>query len=427
MADLSQIGLVVLLVVLNALFAGTEVALISLRAGQIERLRERGRAGEALAELTQDPNRFLATIQIGITLAGFMASATAAVSLADPLVPALSVFGNAAQPVAVILVTVVLAFFTLLFGELAPKRIAMQHPEGWSLAAARPLNLLASLSRPVVWLLGASTNLVVRLAGSDPQRHREDVTEEELRDLVATQMSLTPEERQVISGALEVGERTLRDAKVPRHLVFSLPEEMRIEEARARVLESGHHRIPVYRSTPDEIVGFVQLRELVDRQGWLHEIASPLEAFPESAGVLTVLRSLQQSRQKMALVIDEHGGFDGIVTMEDLIEEIVGEIYDEYDRDVVSVVRHRDGSLVLPGTYPVHDLIDLGIVAPEGQYSTVAGLILDQLGHLPDVGESIDLDGWHLAVRGRDGQAISRVAAIPAPEEDAAAEGQTEG
>ncbi|HUP17759.1 MAG TPA: DUF21 domain-containing protein, partial [Acidimicrobiia bacterium] len=182
-----QLGLLAILIAVNAWFAGTELALVSLREGQLQRLSARGGAGPTLARLARDPSRFLATIQIGITLAGFLASASAAVALAEPLEEPLSFLGGAARPAAIILVTIALAFVTLVFGELAPKRIAMQRAERWGILAARPIAFLAKVARPAVWILSVSADVVVRLMGGDPSRGREDVTEQEILDMVATQ------------------------------------------------------------------------------------------------------------------------------------------------------------------------------------------------------------------------------------------------
>ncbi len=204
-----------MLILLNAAFAGSEIALISLRPSQLDRLRDRGKRGATLAKLPKDPNEFLATVQIGITLAGFLASATAAVSLAEPLVPLLSPLGGAAGPVAILLVTLVLTFLTLVAGELAPKRIAMARAEGWALLAARPLQLLATLSRPAVWLLGRSTDILVRLAGVDPRALRDEVGDDELREMVLTR-SPSPRQAQILEGTFELAERRVRDILVPR-------------------------------------------------------------------------------------------------------------------------------------------------------------------------------------------------------------------
>jgi putative hemolysin len=409
MSDIWQLALVTALVVSNGLFAGSEIALISLRPAQIKRLALRGGTGRALARLAADPNRFLATIQIGITLSGFLASAAAAVSLAEPLVPLLAVFGDAADVIAVMLVTIVLTFVMLVFGELAPKRVAMQHPEGWAMLVARPLEWLAVGSRPAVWLLSASTNIVVRLAGGDPTRQREEVGEEELRDMIATQQSFTTEERKIIAGALEIGDRTLRQVLVPRQSVFALPGHMDMAAALAAIVDSGHSRVPIYRTGLDDIFAVAQLREVIGRTGVLSDAASPLQTLPETAPVLATLRNLQRARQQMAVVVDEFGGVEGIVTVEDLVEEIVGEIYDEDDRDVGSVVRLPDGGMLLPGSFPAHDLIDLGIDIPEGSYATVAGLILEELGRIPVAGEAVTADGWEFTVRRMHHRAINQV------------------
>src|SRR5690349_8536126 len=193
-----EIVLVLVLVLVNAAFSGSEMALVSLRESQVQRLERQSRAGKTLAKLARDPNRFLATIQIGITLAGFLASASAAVSLAKPLTGPLSFLGTAAEPASIVLVTIVLTFFTLVVGELAPKRIAMQRAEDWAMVGALPLDMLATLSRPVVWLLGKSTDMVVRVTGNDPHAGREEVTTEEIRDLVTQQQEFTPEQRTII-------------------------------------------------------------------------------------------------------------------------------------------------------------------------------------------------------------------------------------
>jgi len=250
-----EIGLVLVLVVINAAFAGSEVALISLREGQLRRLEQEGGRGRLVAQLARDPNQFLSTIQIGITLAGFLASAAAAVALAEPLVPLLGFLGGAAEAVAVLLVTVVLTYLTLVIGELAPKRIALQRPEPWARRAARPLTLITTLTRPAVWLLSKSTDLLVRLAGGDPNLQRETVTEEEVRDLVATQASFSPQHRTILVGALEITERVLRDVLVPRRQVIALAADTPVADAVRTLVSTTHGRAPVYRGDLDEIIG----------------------------------------------------------------------------------------------------------------------------------------------------------------------------
>lgn len=246
-----NIALVVVLVIFNAAFAGSEMALISLREGQLKQLERDGTpAALRLVRLARDPNRFLATVQIGITLAGFLASATAAVSLAEPLAPALGSLDGAAEPVAIALVTLVLTFFTLVIGELAPKRLAMQMALPWAKVVARPLDLLSTFSRPAVWLLGQSTNAVVRLLGGRAEVAVEELSPEELREIVTAHKGLNPEQRQIIQGALEIHERTLREVMVPRGAVFTLSQDKTLVEARELMAAAGHSRAPSHPRQP---------------------------------------------------------------------------------------------------------------------------------------------------------------------------------
>jgi len=414
---LPQLALVGVLVLLNAAFAGTELALVSLRDGQLQQLEKRSPSGAVLARLARDPNRFLATIQIGITLAGLLASAAAAVSLAEPLQERLGFLGGLAEPAAIFLVTVVLAYVTLVFGELAPKRVAMQRAERWGLFAARPLAAMATLTRPAVWLLSRSTDLVVRVLGGDPSRQREDVTEGEIRDMVAAQHSFTPKQRLIIDGAFEISERTVHEVLRPRPDVFVIDAAQPCREALPALVASGFSRAPVAPDANlDDVAGVVHLRDLFgggDRP--VGDVVADLPAFPESAGVLDVLHELQVRRVQLALVVDEHGSASGIVTMEDLVEELVGEIYDESDRDVAAVQHAADGTMTVSGRFPIHDLPDLGVHdIPEGQYATVAGLVLDRLGRLPDSpGDCVEVAGREFEVLGVERRTITAVRISP--------------
>ena len=412
-----QLVLVAVLVVVNAAFAGTELALVSLREGQLQRLEQRSATGALLARLARQPNQFLATIQIGITLAGFLASAAAAVSLAEPLEAPLSFLGGAAGPGSVVVVTLALAYVTLVLGELAPKRVAMQRAEQWGLVMARPLDALSRLTRPVVWLLSHSTDLAVRLLGGDPSVQREEVTEEELRDMVAVHETFTPVQRQIIDGAFEIAERRLDEILVPRRDVMVIDAALGCGAALRVLKESSHSRAPVaHDRSLDQVVGIVHLRELIGREDE-PVTAAMIEAprFPEAAKVLTALRDLQQRRTQMALVVDEYGGTIGIVTVEDLVEELVGEIYDETDDDLASIRYADDGAVVLPGRFPVHDLTDLDIDLPVGDYATVAGLLLEHLGRFPVVGEHVGVEAWNIEIVEMDEHRIVEVAIRPRP------------
>lgn len=394
-----QLALVGFLIVLNAAFAGSEIALISLREGQLARLEQRSTRGRALAALARQPNRFLSTIQIGITLAGFLASATAAVALAEPLIEPLSFLGRAARPAAIFSITLVLTFVTLVFGELAPKRLAMQRAERWALLSARPLTFLARLAAPAIWVLSMATDLAVRLFGGDPGRDRQEVTEEEIRDLIATRSSYSVAQRQIIDGALEVADRTLRQILVPRSRVVGLSADLPVEEALVRLAAAGHSRAPVYTDRLDDADRTISVLGLLGRTGTVADHARPALALPESINVVVALRDLQAQHQQLALVVSEHGGIEGIVTVEDLVEEFVGEIYDEHDRDILSVEHQGDGSMLLPGTFPLHDLEDLDIDIPaQTEVTTLGGLLVDKLGRLPEPGDRVEVHGMDLEV-----------------------------
>lgn len=415
-----NVALVVVLVILNAAFAGSEMALVSLREGQLKQLeREATPDGLRLVRLARDPNRFLATIQIGITLAGFLASATAAVALAEPIAPALAFLGGAAEPVAIALVTLVLTFFTLVVGELAPKRLAMQRALPWAKVVAKPLEVLSTLSRPAVWLLALATNAVVRVLGGRPEPGNEELSQEELREIVSSHQGLNAEQRQIISGALEIHERTLREVFVPRGSVFTLELDETIAQARDALAAAGHSRAPVTRGHHlDDVVGMVHWAALAaeDDAQSVATVMTEAPVFPDTVRVSAALREFKTTRQQLAIVIDEHGSVDGIVTLEDLLEEIVGEIYDETDRDVLGVKPAPDGSYSLPGSFPVHDLGDLGIQAEEdpADYTTIAGLVLHRLGRVPTTpGDSITIPGWVIEVSAVGHHAITRLRVRP--------------
>ncbi|WP_426508863.1 hemolysin family protein [Dactylosporangium sp. McL0621] len=416
-----ELALVLLLTLLNAAFAGSEMALISLREGQLRRLERRDGAGRALARLARDPNRFLSTIQIGITLAGFLASATAAVSLSEPVEPMLSFLGGASGPVAIVVVTLALTFVTLVIGELAPKRIAMQRAEGWAMAVARPLRVLSALLRPANWVLASASDLVVRAAGADPHRRQDEIGPEELRDLVASQPAFTRQQREIISGAIEITARSLRAVLVPRPLVFALHAGTPATQAAAELATSGHARAPVIENGDlDSATGIVHWADLVRAApaATVRDVMRPALLLPESLPVAGALQRFKAERQELALVVDERGAIDGIVTLTDAVAEVVGALPGP---DAGSPVRRNaDGSVLLPGTFPIHDLDDVRIpleIAPDAPFTTVAGLVLARLGKLPTApGETVTVQDWRFTVSQVRGRAITAVTAARAQE-----------
>jgi putative hemolysin len=413
-----DVALVGALMVVNGVFAGSETALITLREGQLRTLERRGtRRGRAVIRLARNPNRFLGTIQLGITLAGYLASATAAVTLAGPLVSALSFLGGGADAAAIAVVTLILTAINLVVGELTPKRLGMQYALSWSTAIARPLDALATITRPLTWLLGKATDLLVRLLGGNPAVGKSQLSPEELRELVVAHPTLTAEQRTIISGALEIHERLLREVLVPRPAVVSLPDDLDVATARDVLARAGHSRAPVVHSHDlDNAIGVVHLRDLLGGQGTVGEVARAALELPDILRVSDALQRFKAEREHFAFVIDERGGIAGIVTLEDLLEEIVGEIYDETDEDILAVRSLPDGSLVVPGTFPIHDLSDIDVDLPQldGAYITIAGFVLAALRRIPTtVGDRIELPNWTLEVTGIKRNAITEVRLTP--------------
>jgi putative hemolysin len=418
-------------VLLGGAFAAAEIALVSLREGQVKALRERGRRGERLAKLVGDPNRFLAAVQVGVTLAGFFSAAFGAATLAAPVADLFLRWGvpdGLADTLAFVVVTVLISYVSLVLGELAPKRLALQRAEGFALVAAGPLDRIATAFRPVIWLLSRTTDLVVRLAGGDPRANRGTITEEELRGLVAAHESLTGEERTLIDEVFAAGERQVREVMVPRTEVDFLDAGMTVSRAVRLVQESPHSRYPVVRRDPDDVAGFVHIRDLLapdvpgGRAATVGALAREVKRLPGTKKVLAALSELRREGHHLAIVEDEYGGTDGIVTLEDLIEEVIGEIRDEYDEASAAPAR-PGGPAEVDGLLNLDDFAEqTGLRLPEGPYETAAGWVMWRLGRLPRLGDEPGLDGWTVEVVGLDGRRASRLRVVP-PEPAAAAPG----
>jgi putative hemolysin len=419
--DVNGVGwdilLVLAVVLIGGFFAAAEMALVSLREGQVRSLGRRGKRGQRAARLAQDPNRFLSSVQIGVTLATLLSGAFGAALLADKLSSGLAhvMPHSVATPVAVIVVSLIIAFFTLIFGELAPKRVALQRSERVSLFAAPVVDRLATVATPLVWLLSRCTNLVVRLLGGDPAAGRGVMTDEELRDLVAGHQALSPDERHIVSEVFDAGKRQVREVLVPRTEVEFLPAAMSLTEAAAIAEQARHSRFPVYSESYDDVIGFVHSRDLLDsRTGEaskrVGEVVRPVKFLPISKMVLSALSEMRKDKAHLAIVVDEYGGTAGIVTLEDLVEELIGDIQDEYDEDASHPRQLHGGELEVDGLLNLDEFAEqTGIELPEGPYETVAGYLLAALGHLPEGDESVQVAGRTLTVTQLDGRRISRV------------------
>jgi putative hemolysin len=425
---LASAAIVLALILIEALFVASEIALVSLRESQVRRLAERGRRGAAVARLVSDPNRFLAVVQIGVTLTALLSSAYGAVTLSETakraLVQHLGMTGGLAGFVGVIGVTLIISYVTLVIGELAPKRLALQRAEGAALLFGPFLDRMASVSRPIIWLLSKSTNLVVRALGGDPDTSREAITAEEVRALVAGTTEIASDERDLIEEVFSAGERQLREVLVPRTEVEFLDAATPLSKAAQIAAESPHSRFPVYRDSHDEVVGFVHVRDLLDpqqsgRSTPVGELVRPVLYLPASKRVLAVLSEMRREGHHLAIVVDEYGGTAGIVTLEDLVEELIGDIRDEYDIEDAQARRLHGGAVEVDGLLNIDDFADeTGIELPEGPYETVAGYLMAALGHLPQVGEMTVVSGHRLSVTEVDGRRVARVRVTPVPEHE---------
>jgi putative hemolysin len=415
-------ALVLFFIFFGAVFAGTEIALVSLREGQVKSLSTRGKRGERVARLASDPNRFLAAVQVGVTLAGFAASAFGASTLAEQVAPVLVDVGlsqRVADPLSFVLLLVLITYLSLVFSELVPKRIALQRAEGWALIWAGPLDRLASVFRPVIWLLSRSTNLVVRLFGIDPTEQRDAITEDELRGLVAAHESLTKDERKLIDDVFAAGERQLREVMLPRTEVAFLDAGMTLSRAIKQTAEQPHSRYPVAGSSQDDVIGFLHVRDLMvpatkARGTRVGDVVREVKLLPGSKRVLPAMSEMRREGHHMAIVVDEYGGTAGIVTLEDLIEEVIGDIRDEYDVGEDDPLRFRGGDVEADGLLNLDEVRTVtGVTLPEGPYETLAGYVMACLGHVPRTGEAVEVDGHRLEVSELDGRRIARVRVTP--------------
>ena len=392
--------LILLLVVVGGVFVAAEIALVSLRESQVTQLANRGKRGQLVAKLTANPNLFLSVVQVGVTLSGFLAAAFGADKLSDDLVPVLERLGlssGVADAVSLILITIVISYVSIVVGELTAKRLALQRAEGVALGLAPLVDFTARIARPVIWLLGVSTDVLVRILGGDPKVSREEVTNEEIRAMVSGSTTLGAEERRIVEDVFAAGERGLREVMVPRTEVDFLPGDMPAHRAVREVIKAPHSRYPVIGDSADDIIGFVHVRDLLDpdlssRTTPVAEVARPVLSMPDTVRVLRALSDMRRSSSHLAIVLDEYGGTAGIVTMEDLVEELVGDITDEYDVVVEERIGVR-GDLVIDGLNTLDDFAEkTGLVLPEGPYDTLAGFFVARLGQLPSVGDAISLE-----------------------------------
>ena len=396
---MSRILLLVVLVFANAFFAAAEIAFISLNDAKIElQAKDGDKKAKRIRKMLENPSKFLATIQIGITLAGFLSSAFASETFASALAPVLytwipAISLNAWNNIAIVIITVLLSLFTLIFGELVPKRIAMKHSEKIAFGTVGVIRMISILFSPFVKFLTGSTNLISRMFGVS-ETEEETVTEEEIRmmvDVGEEKGAIDKEEKEMINNVFEFNDTSVSEIMVPRIDIYAVDMNLSVAKVLEEIADDDdfrYSRIPVYDETIDEIKGIVYIKDMLlsnkNRNIKIKNLMKEAYYVPETKSVNELFQELRKGRKQIAIVVDEYGGTAGLVTMEDILEEIVGEIYDEYDEVEKMYEKVDDETYILNGSMSVSDvdkLLDIEI--PEGNYDTLSGYIIEELGYIP--------------------------------------------
>ncbi len=414
---------VLIFIFVGGIFSASEMALVSLRQTQINEMAKESARGVAVKRLTADSNRFLSAVQVGVTVAGFFSASFGASEIAPMVAPVLVSWGlssSAASTLAFILVTCFIAYLSIVFGELIPKRIAMQSARSIALAVVRPLAVITALLRPVIWFLGASTNVVLRLIGRNPKEQRAAMGAAELRAFVASQETIRDDEREMVVDMLSVGDRTVQEIMTPRTEVEFFSSDMPIHQAQTEVSTLDHSRYPVRQGdSDDDVLGFIHIRDLINPAPEVRvvgDLVREVMYFPTGKLVLEALTEMRAKHEHLAVVVDEYGGTDGIITLEDVVEEFIGEIRDEYDHER-PVVMHRGEAEVVDGLANRAEVLKaLGRELPDGPYDTLAGFVVAELGRMPEVGDQIEWAEYTLSVTSLDGRRIDRITARRRPD-----------
>ena len=416
---LLSIAIVLGLIALGGIFVAAEIALISLRESQIKQISGKGKGGARVASLTSNPNRFLAAVQVGITLCGFLSAALGAERLGVYVIPRLESLGLSAassEIISIIGITLVIVYISLVFGELVPKRLALYKTESIALATATIVDRVAIIFKPVIWLLSRSTDLIVRVFGITSKSERNQISDIELMELVSGHADLTKEEREIVEEVFNTSDRLLHEVMVPRTEVDFLDASLSISDARKLAVELAHSRYPVVRGSSDEVIGFLHVRDLLnpkldDTQVTIMEIVRNVIFLPGTKGVLPALTEMRSKRQHIAIVLDEYGGTDGIVTLENLVECLIGEIQDEYDgHETQPNLQQRTGEIEIDGLISLEDLQDqTGIQLPEGPYETVSGFVMHKLGRIAQVNDVVRIDHARFTIISMSGKRVGQL------------------
>ena len=423
-----SLGLNILLIfvflLLGSVFAGTELALVSLRGSQIDQMEQEDARGKRVAKIARDPNTFLSTVQIGVTLSGFLSASFGESSISPFIIPVVEGWGvpsNVAAPLTTIVLTLVISYCSIVISEMVPKRIAMQRNEQIARAVVPAISAFAKVCRPIIWLIGKNTNGIVRLLGFDPNETESEVSDEELRVLVSSNTNLTKDERTILDDVFDASETIVAEVMRPRADVVFLDGDTPLADAAAQVRELPYSRYPVIGKSFDDVLGFVHVRDLLDVRDpnakTVADVTREGISLPGTSKLLPSLSLLRKRGIHLAVVIDEYGGTDGIVTLEDMTEELVGDIRDEYDlpedtpKDKLPTDVFVDGVATIDGGMTIEDFADLtGIELEDGPYETVAGYFLAHSGKMGEVGDHLVVDdAYTMTITKVDGRRIETI------------------
>lgn len=394
---ISQLLFLLILTIANAFFAGAEMATVSVNKNKIKIFAEDGNKNALLLqELLKEPTRFLSTIQVAITLSGFLASASAATSFSYPLSVIMTKLGIPyGETIAIVLVTIILSFFTLVFGELVPKRIALQKAETISLFTVKPILFISKLTSPFIKFLSLSTNFILQILGMKAENLEENISKEEIKSMIEAGQAngiFNETEKEMINSIFEFDDILASEIMIPRTDVYSIKIDVPINEYLDELLATKHSRIPVYEEDIDNIIGILYIKDLIleaRNKGFenidIRSILHKPYLVPESKNIDTLFKEMQKSKKYIAILIDEYGGFSGIVTMEDLVEEVMGNIDDEYDDSELKLEKIDNHTYLIDGLYSIDNLIenlDINIISKN--HNTISGYLINLLGEIPD-------------------------------------------
>ena len=423
--------LTVVLVLGNSYFSAAELSCVSAKRIRLEQAAEEGnaRAQKAL-DVSSDSDGLFATIQVYITLMSLFASAAAATTLSDPFSAWMTgMFGlspNIAGPIATVIITLIVSYFTIVVGEVFPKRVGWAYPEEVSMALAGSLSVFSKIAKPLVWITAKSSDALARLFHVRSPEDHQNVSEEELKFMVADNAELLPEEKHMVAGVLDMSETTAGDIMTPRTDVVFVEDIVSVKDALDRMYETGYSRLPVFHDNYDRILGIVRYKDLA-RELIAGNEDKPVGGFveeapfvPETKDIFPLLKEMQVSRQQLAIVVDEYGGFSGLISIEDIIEEIVGDINDETDTESTDLDQVSEREWLVDGSLPVNDAKDLGWPVEESDnYDTIAGWLLDMIDSIPQVGDVYEHEGYRFTVRAMSRHRLQtlHVLRLEAPEE----------